>query len=242
MLSGFLFLYISAGCFLGWFLVLNFFLLKPSSLGSLTTLKLMVILDGLLFVGGTVLGALGQLKCSAVPATAGAKGAASAAMVFMILGAVTGFITLALGILLLFGSGALSLLQILPFFLLTAFGSVVGSFILFFFFLTISAVYLQQKGLVSSIMAYVVFLAVSPVAYIAFAATALLLGGPTMGGGGTGPRGRGMGPPPSSGASFGDFVPLIYMMVAAVWFAFILMQLGGAINRARRAASEWTGQ
>lgn len=228
VLSGFLFLYISAGCFMAWFLLFHF---APKLISSPASLKIVVILDCLLFVAGTVLGVLGQMKCSAIPATSGAKGAATAALVFMVLAAIGSFITMVLILMMLFSSEGGSLFKLLPFFLLTALGALSGAFILFTFFLTISAVFLKQKGLVSSIMAYVVFLAVSPVAYFAFGLTAAMLGGPSPGGGRTGPRG-GRGEP--EGAGIMSFLPLLYMAVAALWFAFILVQLGGAINRACR--------
>jgi hypothetical protein len=230
--SGFLFLYISAGCFVAWFLVMKFLLLKPGTFKDPTAAKIVGILTCLLFVGGTVLGVLGQLRCSAIPATSGAKGAATSALIFMVLAAIASTITTVLILAMMFSSDPVSLLKLLPFFLLTSFGALAGSFILYIFFLTITAIFLKQKGLLSSIMAYVVFLAVSPFAYQAFGMTATLLGGPSMGGG-PGPRGRGPG-----GASEGDdiwsYLPLLYMAVAALWFVFLLVPLSSSISRARR--------
>src|SRR5262249_54090585 len=86
VLSGFLFLYLSAGGFVLSYL-LSLLLPSDGQRPSEAGVKIVLVLTSLTSVAAVVLGALGLARCGAVPYQTGAKGAATSAAVAMVLAA-----------------------------------------------------------------------------------------------------------------------------------------------------------
>jgi hypothetical protein len=219
--GGFIFLWISAGCF--FLLYLLIFILGQERSPSPSTGKLFATLVCLLFVAATALGAVGLAMCCAVPQETGSKGAVTVAMASMCVATGMGLVSSIMILSQVYSSSPFrGGLESLPVFLLLTVGALTASFILFIFFLTINAMFLRHKGLLASIMAYVVVTTVSPVALAMLAYIHLMTAGPRT--------------VVEKKVSIEEVLSLLLAGAATLWFSFLLVGLSAAISRAQRRA------
>ena len=220
--QGVIFLCISAGLYLGFYLVLHF-ILGSSSPPKPDLAKVIIILQVLLFVGACAVGTLGLMRFAAVPPASGARGAANAGMFALLLCTLTGFLYGTMLLIVMFGEKppGEGMAKAMGWLMLATVTLMVAAFSLCIFFLTIAAVHLQTQAMLGSVVAHGVYLMVSPFALIAFLMF-VSLGGP-------GPRGGG-GP----GFSLTGTFNLILILGAVVWFIVNVLTLNAAVARARR--------
>jgi hypothetical protein len=226
--GGFLFLYLSAGCFTLCYLLLFFFAgdatgggrSGPSGPGpSPGTIKAVLTFLSVLFVAGTVLGGIGLASCGSVPAETRARIPVTVGMVCMILCAVSSVVISFMVLPTIFGDKPPTGLKVLPILVLATTGSLMASFILFTFFLTLAAVHLQRWGLLASIITYVVVMSLSPLAIFGLTYFQLLLSGPRMAA--------------SDSGTLIKFLSVTTVVGGAVWFCLMLVTLNSAIDRLR---------
>lgn len=219
--SGFIFLWISAGCF--FLLYLLYFIISQDRRPSESTVKLFVTLGCLLFLAASSLAAVGQALCCAVPPETGSKGAVTVAMASMCVATGMGLVSTMMLLSEVYSkSPSARGLESLPVFVLLTVGAQTASFILFIFFLTVNAMVLKHKGLLASIMAYVVVTTVSPVALLTLWYVHLMTAGPRM--------------LVEDNITLEQVLSLLLAGAATLWFSFLLVGLNAAITRAQRRA------
>jgi hypothetical protein len=254
--SGFLFLYISAGCF--YLCYLLFFILslamdpKRPSEGLVTTI---LILGSVAILAGAVLGSLGLLMGTAVPGESGAKAVVFASMISMMVGAVLSLVWTVMVIIAISGKEGFPKAALLVAILMVS--SLLAACLLHLFAVSFKAISLQNHLLKGNAVAFAVLFIVLPSVIVGLAVFAQLLplsappprggaysggpsggfgGGPGVGfGGGPGGSFDDLGAPKeSSKLSLGTILFFIYATGSLVWYILLLVFLNASINRARR--------
>ena len=219
--GGFLFLYLSAGCFLLAY-VFNFLpTIDRKSPPSVDTLKLYLTLIWVFLVAGTALGAVGLMYGMAAPAESRTRGVVSVAAVFMMLSALAVTVAAVIFLIALYSKkppadeGKLLLIATTVFI-----ATLIGSFLLTIFFLVLAGAHLQRWGLVGSVVTYTVVVVVGNLVLLFLPIIRLQFRGP-----------RPLGPPEEDALE--KYAPLGLVVVAVLWFVLLLVGLSGGISRAR---------
>lgn len=225
--SSFLLLLISAGCYYVAFLCYSLSqifhdpMTPPPRSGNL-----LEIITWVIVLVALILASLAQSKCCSAPASSGARGAAQTAALLMVVAAFMWTVLLSL-VFLAKSTGGLPppLANLVPLLIMVYLGCMLGSFLIFLFYLALSGSALQSRSLMSNTLAFALFFFLSPFLYAGLLYFKGMIGG-------------NQGFDSIESYKFWRlWVPLILVTILMGWFCLLSLSFKSAIERAGRRES-----
>src|SRR5262249_31047580 len=147
--------------------------------------KTLVIITLVVLLGGVIVALIGEGQCCTAPSASGARGAAQTATLLMLVAAVAGTIFTFMVLSMTSGKSMPSptLMKLFPLVMLTYLGAILGSFLVFQFFIVLSGASLRSRSLVSNTVGYATFFFLTPFIWwgLTYFNMMLMMGGPGPG-------------------------------------------------------------
>ncbi len=198
------------------------YLLMTSTMAPSDKLQFMAILSCVVPVAGNVLGAIGLYFCTAVPHSSGAKGPAFFGAIALLIASIGSIVTNGASLIIRPESPpSPTFAKILGWMYLLMIGGMLAGVVLTTFYMTITAMHVRARLVLTSIVTHVTLTAVAPIVLaLSTGVLAMIVGG------GRGSR--------EDITLLGNLLLLFVVIGAILWFVANVFMLNGAINQARR--------